>query len=52
MDDYLERPYVTYVEYVGTLKIEGNYLNVTIDGAETAVGRLSYAQVDPALNGK
>ena len=52
MDAYLEMPYVTYVEYVGTLKIEGNYLNVTIDGAETAVGSLSYAQVDPALNGK
>lgn len=52
MDAYLEMPYVAYVEYVGTLKIEGNYLNVTIDGAETAVGSLSYAQVDPALNGK
>ena len=52
MDAYLEMPYVAYVEYVGTLKIEGNYLNVTIDGAETAVGSLSYAQVDPALDGK
>mgnify|MGYP000426518633 FL=1 len=41
MDAYLEMPYVAYVEYVGTLKIEGNYLNVTIDGAETAVGSLS-----------
>ena len=32
MDAYLEMPYVAYVEYGGTLKIEGNYLNVTIDG--------------------
>lgn len=52
MDAYLEMPYVAYVEYEGTLKIDGNYLNVTIDGAETAVGSLSYAQVDPALDGK
>lgn len=52
MDAYLEMPYVAYVEYEGTLKIDGNYLNVTIDGAETATGSLSYAQVDPALDGK
>lgn len=52
MDAYLEMPYVAYVEYEGTLKIDGNYLNVTIDGAETAVGSLSYAKVDPALDGK
>ena len=55
MDAYLEMPYVAYVEYEGTLKIDGNYLNVTIDGAETAVGSISYASsglVDPALDGK
>lgn len=53
MDAYLEMPYVAYVEYEGTLKIDG--LNVTIDGAETAVGSISYASsglVDPALDGK
>lgn len=55
MDAYLEMPFVAYVEYEGTLKIDGNYLNVTIDGAETAVGSISYALsglVDPALDGK
>lgn len=55
MDAYLELPYVAYVAYEGTLEIDGYYYNVTVDGAETAVGSISYVpdgMVDPALNGK
>lgn len=55
MDAYLELPYIAYVAYEGTLEIDGFYYNVTVDGAETAVGSISYVPdglVDPALNGK
>lgn len=55
MDAYLEMPYVAYVAYEGTLEIDGFYYNVTVDGAEKAVGSISYVpdgMVDPALNGK
>ena len=55
MDAYLELPYVAYVAYEGTLEIDGYYYNVTVDGAETAVGSISYVpdgMVDPSLNGK
>ena len=46
---------VRYISYTGTLSISGNYYNVDIEGAEKAIGSLSYAAkgvVSPELNGK
>ena len=42
MDAYLSAPSVQYVEYTGTLTISGNYYNVTIEGAATAIGSIQY----------
>ena len=42
MDTYLSAPSVQYVEYTGTLTISGNYYNVTIEGAATAIGSIQY----------
>ena len=55
MDKYLEGPSVQYIQYTGTLSISGYYYNVTVDGAETAVGSIAYPAeglVDPALDGQ
>lgn len=53
MDAYLEAPYVGLVSYQGRLSVSGNYYNVTIDGAETAVGSLSYPEnIDPLFNNR
>lgn len=55
MDAYLEAPAVKYVKYTGTLAISGNYYNVTVDGAATAIGSISYpldGSVDASLNGQ
>ena len=55
MDAYLSNPVIQYVEYTGTLAISGNYYNVTVDGAATAVGSLAYViegTVDASLNGQ
>ena len=55
MDAYISNPYVAYVRYEGTLTIDGNYYNVQIDGAGTAIGSISYPgaeMVPAALNGK
>ena len=42
MDAYLSAPVVKYVEYTGTLTINGNYYNVAVEGASTAVGSIQY----------
>lgn len=42
MDAYLAAPTIKYVQYTGTLTISGYYYNVAIEGAETAVGSISY----------
>lgn len=42
MDAYLAAPVVKYVEYTGTLTISGNYYNVVIEGASTAIGSIQY----------
>ena len=42
MDAYLAAPVVKYVEYTGTLVVSGNYYNVNVEGATTAVGSISY----------
>lgn len=46
MDAYLAAPAIQYVEYTGTLTINGNYYNVAIEGAATAVGSIQYPQDD------
>lgn len=55
MDAYLTSPRVTYITYEGTLSISGNYYNVSITGAETATGSISYpvdGLVDASLDGQ
>ena len=42
LDAYLVSPVIKYVEYTGTLTISGNYYNVAVDGASTAVGSIQY----------
>ena len=44
MDAYLTAPAIKYVEYTGTLTISGNYYNVAVEGAATAVGSIQYPQ--------
>lgn len=44
MDAYLTAPAVKYVEYTGTLTINGNYYNVAVEGAATAIGSIQYPQ--------
>jgi hypothetical protein len=54
MDAQLSKTTVEFVEYVGTLSVSGNYYNVTIDGASTAMGSLQYidaAAFPLAVNG-
>lgn len=41
MDAYVLAPTIKYVEYTGTLTINGNFYNVAVDGA-TAIGSISY----------
>lgn len=42
VDSYLSDPSIKYVKYTGTLAESGNYVNITIDGASTAIGSISY----------
>ena len=55
LDAYLSTPSIKYVMYTGKLTISGNYYNVDVEGASTAVGSLSYpldGAVDASLNGQ
>lgn len=55
LDAYINTPKTKYIQYTGTLSISGNYYNVNVDGASTAVGSISYpgdGLVDAGLNGK
>lgn len=55
MDAMITAPKVEYVSYNGTLAISRNYYNITIDGAETAIGSIQYPAeglVDSALDGQ
>ena len=57
LDAYVSAPVVKYASFEGALVIDGNYYNVTVDGASTAVGSLSYPDGDiktqlTSLNGK
>ena len=53
LDAWLKAPSIKYVEYVGQLTISGNYYNVTIPGASTAIGSVQYPTdaIKSALNG-
>lgn len=42
LDAYLNNPAIKYVEYTGTLTISGNYYNINVEGATTAVGSIQY----------
>ena len=44
MDAYLAAPSIQYVEYTGTLTVNGSYNNVAVEGAATAVGSIQYPQ--------
>lgn len=55
MDAYVTAPAIKYVSYTGKLAVSGNYFNVNIEGAATAMGSLQYpieAEAISALNGK
>ena len=57
LDAYVSAPAVKYASFEGALAISGNYYNVTIEGASTAIGSLSYPAGEIAtqlssLNGK
>lgn len=42
LDEYLAAPTIKYVEYTGTLTINGNYYNVAVEGATTAIASIQY----------
>ncbi len=55
LDAYIKSPETKYVQYTGTLSIDGYYYNVAVEGASTATGSISYPAdglVDANLNGK
>ena len=53
LDAWLKSASIKYVEYVGQLTISGNYYNVTIPGASTAIGSVQYPDgaIKTALDG-
>lgn len=51
-DAYLTTPAIQYVQYQGTLAISGNYKNVTIPGAATAMGSLLTSLDVASMDGK
>lgn len=54
MDEQLTKTSVSYIEYTGTLSVNGYYYNVAIDGASKAQGSLQYidaAAFPAAVNG-
>ena len=42
MDAFLQNFSIKYIEYTGVLTINGNYYNVAVEGASTAVGSIYY----------
>ena len=52
-DALVASPERKFIQFTGTLSISGSHYNVTIDGASTAVGSISYPAEDlSAYNGK
>ncbi len=55
MEAYISAPFSAYVSYTGTLKINGSYYNVEIDGTTAVQGSISYpveGMINSELNGK
>lgn len=57
LDAYVPSPVIKFVEYTGTLAVNGTYYNVNIEGASTAIGSIAYPAGDikgacDALNGQ
>ena len=44
LDTYITAPEIMFVEYTGTLTIDGNYYNIDVEGATTAIGSISYPE--------
>ena len=44
LDAFIAAPIVKYVEYTGTLTINGSFYNVAVEGAATAIGSIQYPQ--------
>ena len=42
LDAWVAAPQIAYIQYTGVLNISGNYYNVNVEGAETAVGSIAY----------
>ena len=42
MDNLVSTTEIKYIQYTGKLNISGNYYNVAVDGASTAIGSLVY----------
>lgn len=40
LDGWVAEPEIDYIKFRGTLNISGNYYNVSVEGAETAVGSI------------
>lgn len=50
MDAQLASTEISYIEYTGVLSVAGNYYNVAVEGASTAVGSVSYPGEALGLN--
>ena len=42
LDNLLSKTAVSYIQYTGTLTVNGSYYNVTVEGAATAIGSVQY----------
>lgn len=49
-DAFLGNPECRYITYKGTLSISGNYYNVAIEGASTAIGSIAYPEESLGLS--
>lgn len=48
LDEWIASPVQQYAQFKGTLNISGNYYNVTVEGAETAIGSVLKPETDLA----
>ena len=51
MDAWLDDPVIQYASYTGRLTQSGNYINVSVDGADDAIGSVGQSDIiTPAMN--
>lgn len=51
MDAWLDAPVIQYASYTGRLTQSGNYINVSVDGADDAIGSVGQSDIiTPAMN--